>query len=215
MSPCVRPHCHGPVYRNRHCHLHYLKRHRAGQTRRVPTADGSALIERLYTHHWTTLDVARRAGLAASTVHAIHQRHYPTMLRATYRKLAAIAEHPQRRSGTYQRVPITGFRRRAHALAYMGWGMKDQARMMGYGPGTVETVTRRHSQTVSVRLDDAMRALFDRLALQPGPNPVAAGVARKRGWAPPLAWDDDTIDDPAARPNYGYRPSGLPRRGAA
>ena len=28
----------------------------------------------------------------------------------------------------------------------------------------------------------------------------ARSTAKRKGWAPPMAWDDDTIDDPQAKP---------------
>jgi len=40
---------------------------------------------------------------------------------------------------------------------------------------------------------------------------AATRRAAARGWAPPLAWDDDTIDDPNATPDLGAetpRPQG-------
>jgi hypothetical protein len=56
----------------------------------------------------------------------------------------------------------------------------------------------------------AVCALYDELWDQPPPegthrDKIAASRARNRaaahGWPPPLAWDDDTIDDPDVVPN--------------
>lgn len=46
-------------------------------------------------------------------------------------------------------------------------------------------------------------ALYDELWDQPRHDDIADQariVARREGWHPPLAWDDDEIDDPAAKP---------------
>jgi hypothetical protein len=36
-----------------------------------------------------------------------------------------------------------------------------------------------------------------------------SGQARANGWAPPLAWDDETIDDPKARPHLRVTVDGV------
>lgn len=35
---------------------------------------------------------------------------------------------------------------------------------------------------------------------------AAAAHARQRGWAPPMAWDDDQIDQPDSKPAPGWKP---------
>jgi hypothetical protein len=35
---------------------------------------------------------------------------------------------------------------------------------------------------------------------------AAAAHARERGWAPPMAWDDDQIDQPHGKPAAGWKP---------
>jgi hypothetical protein len=47
--------------------------------------------------------------------------------------------------------------------------------------------------------------LFNELQLTPGSCERARRRAKKLGWAPPLAWDEDAIDDPDARPDFGQR----------
>jgi hypothetical protein len=53
---------------------------------------------------------------------------------------------------------------------------------------------------------DAIVIIYDKVSMIPCEDPTAGRVARqakKKGWAPPLAWDDDTIDDPKAKPDFG------------
>jgi hypothetical protein len=65
---------------------------------------------------------------------------------------------------------------------------------------------------------DAITRVYDELSMtvpqddEAGRSPRAGRIhdrqrrlAARRGWAPPLAWDDDTIDDPAATPATGAR----------
>lgn len=65
---------------------------------------------------------------------------------------------------------------------------------------------------VTVATRDAVRALYDELwdAIPPAAawrerqaTSRARGLAARYGWAPPMAWDDETIDDPAAVPDLG------------
>jgi predicted DNA-binding protein (UPF0251 family) len=49
--------------------------------------------------------------------------------------------------------------------------------------------------------------LYDLLSMRPGPSPIAKRRALAKGWAPPLAWDDDTIDDPRARARIAPAPT--------
>jgi hypothetical protein len=41
--------------------------------------------------------------------------------------------------------------------------------------------------------------------MTPGPSDYYRNKARGLGWAPPLAWDDDLIDNPQAKPDLGER----------
>ena len=108
-------------------------------------------------------------------------------------------------------VDPTGTRRRLQALMANGW---PQVRL---GPHI-----RRHPMYVNQLLAQpriygvtavSVAAAYDRLwnqdprqhGVRIGTYKKVIGVARSHGWAPPGAWDDDTIDDPAAYPEWtGY-----------
>lgn len=51
----------------------------------------------------------------------------------------------------------------------------------------------------------ALAVFYDSHWDKPAPEGFAAtyakNLAAKRGYLPPMAWDDDSIDDPAAKPN--------------
>lgn len=107
-------------------------------------------------------------------------------------------------------VDGTGTRRRLQALAVLGWSNVKLARELGMTPSNFGAFTRRPEVLARHAVD--VRGLYDRLSTsQPaatsgydraGIERVKAG-ARRRGWVGPLAWDDDAIDDPAARPDVG------------
>lgn len=112
-------------------------------------------------------------------------------------------------------VDATGTRRRLQALVAIGWSQTRLADQLGWNVGNFNSlILGRDCPRVQHDTQVRVRALYDRLWNVP---PVAANghqkggityakrVAAKRGWVPPMAWDDETIDDPAARPHSGNR----------
>jgi len=101
-----------------------------------------------------------------------------------------------------------GTRRRIHALVAAGWPQQHLAARLGMTPSNFGAMLQ--CEHVLVRRALAVRALYDQLwranPLEHGATP--AGVTRARrhaaanGWAPVGAWDDDTIDDPNAHPDW-------------
>lgn len=63
---------------------------------------------------------------------------------------------------------------------------------------------------VTVQTRAGVAALYEQLWNPAHPNPTAVAHARRHGWAPPMAWDDETIDDPNATPE-GVGPAGTRR----
>lgn len=112
----------------------------------------------------------------------------------------------------------TGTRRRLHALVATGWSQARLARELGMTGANFGAMMRRDQVTAGTARE--VGDLYDRLWNQPPPEHdqrtrIAASRARRhaadRGWAPPLAWDDDLIDDPSATPAQGWqRPARRP-----
>jgi hypothetical protein len=114
-----------------------------------------------------------------------------------------------------------GVRRRLQALAARSWS-----------PEAIERETGIPAQLISRELDgrddlapnlaSAVAAAYDRLWDRDPPTETradreaasaTAARAARGGWAPPMAWDDDRIDLPGARPERGWRPGrGIYRR---
>lgn len=112
----------------------------------------------------------------------------------------------RRRAGVHQpaMVDSVGVVRRRQALAVMGYGLPELAPHFGVSPRAVSNYMSRprvHRSTLA-----RWRQVYDLLSMTPGPNSKARGEALRRGWVPPLAWDDDTIDDPNAAPDRGAAP---------
>lgn len=128
------------------------------------------------------------------------------------RRVAADQRAEQRKAaylrGADRLVDACGVRRRLNALAAIGWSRHALAAELGCDRSNVQKIIRSARSTPETAA--AVRALYDRLSMIPGPHPAAAAVARRRGWPPPLAWDDDELDDPKGRPNLGRAPRNGP-----
>lgn len=159
--------------------------------------------------------VARMAMVATSTVgNLIYGRPGlpppPTIRAETARRLLGITT-PDPAPGAL--VDATGTHRRLQALVAVGWSGFAIMQQLGREPtnfGQLFQVDRVLARTAS-----DVRELYDRIWDMPSPNHTghhraaaerARRYAAERGWAPPAAWDDDTIDDPATTPQ-GVRAS--------
>lgn len=111
------------------------------------------------------------------------------------------------------KVDGAGTRRRLQALVAIGWSQQRLAALIGMTPSNFGKLI--HSQRDVVRSTaDSARQIYDaHWAAAPVPAnrfeqagiTRAVQVARDHGWVPPLAWDGDTIDDPAAQPDVGQQ----------
>lgn len=106
-------------------------------------------------------------------------------------------------------VPVdgTGTRRRLRALVAVGWSQTRLAGRLGWTVANLNRVVVDDDRSLQRPLRDAVRRLYDEVwdTAPPAVGPAERGAvgratryAAARGWAPPMAWDDDTIDDPAA-----------------
>lgn len=104
-------------------------------------------------------------------------------------------------------VDATGTRRRMQALAAIGWTFSELSARLGCDRTQVHhwTTTARVTQETAA----TARRLYDELWNVEPPECMGAtrnrSMAASKGWAPPLAWDDDEIDDPAATPHEWQR----------
>ena len=117
-------------------------------------------------------------------------------------------------------VGSAGTRHRVQALVAAGWSQAQLAGQLMTSPGRVGALLREERVTAGKAA--AVRGLYERLWNQPPPEGnhrarIAASRARNyaaaRGWAPPMAWDDEELDKPDGRPANGLAPD-RPGRGA-
>lgn len=160
--------------------------------------------------------IARIAHLAGVTHSTISRLLYSrggkpplkTMRRANAERILAIrptlAAHADGST-----VDATGTRRRIQALIAIGFTHKALAPHLGVHPMYVgnlvqqSTVTARHARSATRVYDLLWNADPAEHGVRPSSVARSRNLAARNGWPPPLAWDDDTIDDPAAVPDTG------------
>lgn len=116
------------------------------------------------------------------------------------------------------RVDGAGTRRRIQALIAIGWSQSKLARRLGYELRNFCYMVHG-KRDVTAGTARKVRAVYDELWDQTPPQESrgdkgaytrSLNYARVHGFVPPMAWDDETIDDPAAVPELGdeKRPGG-------
>ena len=170
----------------------------AGRARYVDAEPTRARLAELAAAHVPIRALARAAALSDTGVKAIldgSRTHVQQLTAARVAKTSLRGIYAEQHSG---HVPRAGAVRRVQALMAMGWshqeldraGVPNTARLL---TGTGNLVTIQRWREIS--------ELYDRLSMTPGPSPQTRGWAKTLGYAPPLAWDEDTIDDPRAQPH--------------
>lgn len=111
-------------------------------------------------------------------------------------------------------VDACGTRRRLQALVACGWSPRRLAALLTLTPEHTRAIVEGTARAVGAGTARRARELYDRLWNQAPPEGTryersAATRARRHAeqerWPLPMAWDDDTIDDPAARPAAGWK----------
>lgn len=105
-------------------------------------------------------------------------------------------------------IDPTGTRRRIQALGANGWPQTHLAAAVGMRPSNFNSMIGRPH--VLARRARQIRDLYAELwqadpqahGVEPQPYSRARNHARANGWAPPGAWDDELIDNPAAHPEW-------------
>lgn len=95
--------------------------------------------------------------------------------------------------------------RRLRALSAIGYSQNDMCRASGLKPSTLSHLIRGTVTRTSQRNIDVICKMYDRLSMTPGPSQRARAHAKRNCWAPPLAWDDNVIDDLESVPDFGQR----------
>lgn len=150
----------------------------------------------------THAGIADAAGLSTNVITSIRDGQPTIRVEVARRILAVDLADIIARSNRWGFVPAIGSRRRIQALLAIGWRHGDiTPRIRANGARTHSQLVLHQAGTSVARVTaDAVRAVYDELWATPGPSTATRKRAAALGYAPPMAWDDDTIDDPAATP---------------
>lgn len=110
-------------------------------------------------------------------------------------------------NGLTRTIPAIGTWRRIEALMCLGWSQAAIAERTGIWQPNLSKMLRTRNDRIRRSIADRIAEAYDDLSMsvpEGGRSAFVRGIARKRGYAPPLAWDDATIDDPDAEPNTGH-----------
>lgn len=97
----------------------------------------------------------------------------------------------------------TGTARRLQALAAIGWSSDSLTPHTGITVRYLSNLRAHRRRQVRRETAAAISRVYDQLWNQPGPSRHMRARAHHFRWAPPMAWDDQSIDDPAAQPDLG------------
>ncbi|MGV8972222.1 MAG: hypothetical protein ACOH10_07855 [Rhodoglobus sp.] len=135
--------------------------------------------------------IGKAARTEGETVRRIVRGERPQIEAAIVGRLLAVTLRPT----------SVGVARRIQALQRIGWGGPAIAAALGVTATVVSERANHPGAFVNAKAAAKVAAVYDHMATGcPDPNPITIGRARAKGWAPPLAWDDETIDDIRAEP---------------
>lgn len=177
---------------------HYLLRRARGVSHLIDAAPVHAHIEMLRAANISDAGITQAMGWRSrNSLRILMDRR--KVQRQTAARVLALTVEDCRRPMAY--IDATGARRRLQALAAIGWPHREIADRLGGDFSNVRNLQSGATPKIRQVTADKVRDLYDELWNQPGPSKRAATIARGKGWAVPLAWDDDEIDDPQATPH--------------
>ena len=195
---CCRPGCHRIADRRKLCPPHY---DRAYPLQGYVDPSKAREHVRQLRQRGFTLNMLEAHGVTRSVVARI-DRGRQKIHRMTERNILSVPV-PALVLASAADVPAIGVRRRLQALAAIGWTQKALAEKLGWTQASLANHVAR--DYVSGRTARQVDELFRELQLTPGPSQLSRTRAQRKGWAAPLEWEEDDIDNPSAQPNIGYQ----------
>lgn len=98
------------------------------------------------------------------------------------------------------KMPAIGVKRRLRALLYMGHTFGEVAAELNMSETQINKYHRTSGNLMAATVLK-VDGVYRRLGMIPGTCTRNRFLAYRNDWAPPMAWDDVLIDDPAAKPD--------------
>ncbi|MGY0062775.1 hypothetical protein ACWY4P_40620 [Streptomyces sp. LZ34] len=143
--------------------------------------------------------IARQAGISQSTISYLVQGKIHACQRN--KALGILAVRPGQFDNIAER-PSLGATRRARALYALGHSRTAIRAACGLSECAIGYIANGYYRHIDGKVDEAIRLAYRTLGRTPGTSWKARKRAVDNNWAPPAAWDDDTIDNPAAHPDW-------------
>lgn len=179
------------------------KAYNAGNYKRSTPEEAMVVLDKLIARRWSNRAIATATGIKPTTASSIvARRRKGLFLRLGPLTCKALIEHGTPTDGS---IGTVGARRRLQALSYLGYTLADQSAALNICFTTLHAIVTGRTSQVKVTTDNAVRDLYRRWRMTPGPSVSATRTAIRNGYCSQFAWDDESIDDPAALP-VGIRP---------
>ncbi|MFJ4738753.1 hypothetical protein [Streptomyces sp. NPDC088775] len=198
LRGCRRPECCTAHYR-------YMSRYRLdaarGNPRRVASAPATAHVRDLIAQGWSRSQIADVSGCTEGAIVRVARGVHPTIRADLSRRILA-AQPTIRTVNERSSVAAIGTIRRVRALIAIGHPLIAVAEASGITKTALGHIVNHENDTLTARHARAVAATYRAWSIRPGVSARARMRAARLGWAPPAAWDDDAIDDPAATPDW-------------
>ncbi|MFF0055617.1 hypothetical protein ACFYRI_14630 [Streptomyces microflavus] len=148
-------------------------------------------------------DLAAATGLPLSTINLIYAGRRTKIRRETHNKILNTQPRPSRA----QLVDVTGSMRRVQALMRVGHSLRVIATECRASRNRIHSISNGAQDTIRREFAERIAEAYKRLAFRPPARDrftartINSAIAR--GLHGPLAWDDETIEDPNASPDVG------------
>ena len=154
-----------------------------------------AMSQTTQTHRHLAPDDPRHGTTAGYRAHSSTDRQPCDPCREAGTAYSARRVHDAR-NGRVRRTDPTGYRRRVEALQAIGWSLKAIGGEVGDLPNRISERIR-YPKWVHRDVDQLMSDAYERMCMSPPAGSYASRVrtiAARKGYAPPLAWDDIDTD---------------------
>lgn len=165
----------------------------------------------LYERGMSSADIGKSVDppICDTTVLRLLKGVHKTVHRTTYNRLLQVKYVDPKGKVVGATRDATGMVRRLQALFALGFNSPNLANLMGCSADATRQLLDRRTRTF-VHTHTLVASVYDKLqyadpceygGTQRTIN-LSKGIASRNDWAPPMCWDEDTIDDPNAIPEW-------------
>lgn len=176
----------------------YAKRWRLDRARGIPrltdAAEARRHIECLRAAGVSIRAIAAAAGLSATTISRTSRGLDKQIKIRVHSAILSVTVETARQRNGRAFVPAVGSRRRIHALYAIGHTADTIAEICELDAPAIRNALNAPGTWITAAKDREITRAYNQLWNKPGASTHNRSRAKRNGWAPPLAWDDDTID---------------------